>query len=125
MFRSPPQLRSGAKVKSVLQSTGDKIKLHRASSAPSTPTETTEPMVQNDGIDNALIEGCVSKYLADQDVIDALVNKLPDKIKEVVEPAVPASMSAGNEELVSLCGEVVNLEGRLQDLEAKVVDRYG
>jgi hypothetical protein len=126
MFRSPPALRSGNKVKSVLLSTDGRKKLERTLSEPSTPTGSTadrRKTMPGDKIDSEYIETCVSKYLAGHDVIDTLVNRLTEKIKEAVEVAVRTAMTAVNEELASLRGEVANLTRRLTAAETDLANR--
>ncbi len=84
-FRSPHQLRSGAKVNSVPQSRGpadkrtDKKKptdkkLQRSLSVPSaSPTKTTT--MADNKVDSAVIEHCVNSYLTSEDVIGRLISK--------------------------------------------------
>ena len=125
MYRSPPKLRSGAKVKPVPLA-ADKRPLsvtERSLSAPSTPTEFVATMPKADVIDPALIESCVSKYLSRHSVFDDLIARLTENIKEVVESAVRTAMAAVNAELASLRGEVTKLAGRLQEVEAKLKDK--
>lgn len=123
MFRSPPALRSGVKVKPVLLSTTDNDKFQSAStSAPSTPTDTAMSK-KADVIDPSIIENCVSKYLDGHSVIDSLVDRLAEKMKDVVESAVRAAMTAVNKELDRLRGEVARLSSGLQAVETKLAER--
>lgn len=127
MYRSPPNLRSGTKSKPVPLSAADKTKIEESLSSPSTPTEfkvrTMPPKDKPEVIDTAYIEKCVSNYLSGHSVIDDIISKLSDKIREVVETAVRTAMTAANEELASLRSEVTKLTGRLQEVECKLGDR--
>lgn len=105
MFWLPPATRSGTKVKRVLLSTDGKKKFERVLSA-AEKTETTQNMPDKK----------TARKLTGYDVIDSLVAKLTEKIKPVDESAMQAAMSAANEKLVSLQGELTNLSRRMQEV---------
>lgn len=129
MFRSPPDLRSGAKASRVPLSAGidKRVKVERSLSDSSFVVTASKDMASKQSKSSssvatnieATIEAVVGQYLSRPDVFDGLVAKL----KEAVEEAVLAAMTTANQEIARLNGEVAALKVEMKKMEEVLIGR--
>lgn len=111
MYRSPPNLRSGHKVKAVALSSGEHQKVQRSLSAPSpsaaspSSSKTTMPLANNAAIDPALLAA-----------VEAAVEK-------AVKSAVQAALASFNEKISKLQEEVDGLQKKVKEIDGKLTER--
>jgi hypothetical protein len=119
MFRSPPNLRSGHKAKSVLLPSSDKRNVQRSLSAPTTsptaattaasartsPTTTMPPTAASNDIDPALLAA-----------VEAVVQR-------AVKAAVEAALATFNEVISKLQEDVAALQRKLTDTNERLAER--
>ncbi|KAG8331568.1 hypothetical protein J6590_038376 [Homalodisca vitripennis] len=108
MFRSPPGLRSGSKVRRVPLQSADKKGLERSLSDPSASPSPMPGGKQTPTTAYQSIEACVGECISHAGAVDALVAKL----KVVVEEAVQTALLRANQEISRLSEELT--QGRIQ-----------
>lgn len=126
MFRSPPQLRSGAKGKAVALSTTDKKSTSNNSPSSSFKSPTMAPPADNTEqktVNSAEIEKFVNKQLSSGAVFDALVARLTEQLTSVIQDAIAAATAPFLEQVKGLREEVTSLATRVSNLERDLADR--
>lgn len=127
MFRSPPQLRSGAKGKAVALSTIDK---KNTSNSPLSSTSLNNPTMappaddpKRTTVNLADIEKFVNKQLSSGAVFEALVGRLTERLTSVIQDAITAATAPFVEEVRGLREEISSLTTRVSNLERDLADR--